>query len=879
LGTSILNADINASAGIVTTKLADSTNFVLTTRTNSFGDFNQVFKDNRLLINNPADTFAYTIIGAAIAANRNLTLPLLTGNDTAVAEAFAQTLTNKTIDADSNTITNIENADIKAAAGIVTTKLADSSNFILKTLDNAFGAHYQDFTKMTAPTSPSANDIRFYVDTADTHLKVKNNAGTVTDLMASAAATTLDALTDVTVSSPTNNQVLKYNSGSSQWTNQAEAGGGGSTPFMTKADYTITKESSNYNAYASLGTSAAFTNTALHTLIASVVSALGSTGGVIAFARNTTFSTTASIALANNVTFRGEDRITSIVKSTGAHQIFRWNDGGGAQLLNAGITDLHLVIHDGLTTWESLYIDGSSNFKFNRNWVESKGSSGSGFPSVGTIAAFFDTDGLTHFHDNLEVKDNWWTGYNNGQDAFGNGNIRNGIVTGNFFRDHTDGQAIGAASPAFTVFTNNIFHNVGNAFGFESVTEDCTISGNICYNTTGIKMAGETTTNVSRRNLITDNIIIYGNGGIEAGNCVHDTFVNNKLIRTGTSGIRGSFNGCTIRNNEFIDTNHSNSSTTVNSVSQRRGGIIIFNNTNGSNPIPDMDNNIIQGNRFIDTGATFTDPVSATSKSGNTGGIVLDTNCSSNLLIDNQFVGLPGDPVVDYGIGTFRKDSGERSLIENMKGRYIEGELFMIGGDYGSGPFAATYTTPIGTGNRSHDSTDGLCRYYEAAAGLVGNKSGRATNASSWMRKWLPKIFITFKLFGTTTQHALFLGLASVNDGTSVHATAQLPTMSGIGISVTTDNSNFRIASNSGSASCTYTDTTIAKDTNRHTIEIWTDDTNWYWKLDGGPTGTISSAIPAQTTQMYAVWHNLTNDTSLKDFYLYKYVSRVIIPP
>lgn len=39
----------------------------------------------------------------------------------------SQTLTNKTIDADNNTITNIENADIKANAGIDATKLADGS--------------------------------------------------------------------------------------------------------------------------------------------------------------------------------------------------------------------------------------------------------------------------------------------------------------------------------------------------------------------------------------------------------------------------------------------------------------------------------------------------------------------------------------------------------------------------------------------------------------------------------------------------------------------------------------------------------------------------------------------------------------------------------
>jgi len=44
-----------------------------------------------------------------------------------VTEAHASTLTNKTIDADSNTITNIENADIKAGAAIDASKIADGS--------------------------------------------------------------------------------------------------------------------------------------------------------------------------------------------------------------------------------------------------------------------------------------------------------------------------------------------------------------------------------------------------------------------------------------------------------------------------------------------------------------------------------------------------------------------------------------------------------------------------------------------------------------------------------------------------------------------------------------------------------------------------------
>ena len=70
-------------------------------------------------------TNAVTLIGPASTADVTVTLPAAA--DTLVGKATTDTLTNKSIDSDNNTITNIVNADIKANAAIADTKLATIS--------------------------------------------------------------------------------------------------------------------------------------------------------------------------------------------------------------------------------------------------------------------------------------------------------------------------------------------------------------------------------------------------------------------------------------------------------------------------------------------------------------------------------------------------------------------------------------------------------------------------------------------------------------------------------------------------------------------------------------------------------------------------------
>ncbi len=137
--TNDLTLDVNqANLSIAYGQLTSvPTALVRTDQANTFtGTFAQTFPTSTLKILNPASTFSTTIANSAIAANRVLTLPLLTADDTLVTAAFTQTLTNKTltspnISSISNTGTLTLPTSTDTLMGRATTDTATNKTMIL----------------------------------------------------------------------------------------------------------------------------------------------------------------------------------------------------------------------------------------------------------------------------------------------------------------------------------------------------------------------------------------------------------------------------------------------------------------------------------------------------------------------------------------------------------------------------------------------------------------------------------------------------------------------------------------------------------------------------------------------------------------------------
>lgn len=93
---------------------------------------------------------------------------------------------------------------------------------------------FSEYTEISAPATPGSGKIRFYAK-ADGHVYIRDDTGAETDLAAGGGgSTTLDALSDVVITSPADEQVLTYNGTS--WVNETPAAGGGGPHDHTASD-------------------------------------------------------------------------------------------------------------------------------------------------------------------------------------------------------------------------------------------------------------------------------------------------------------------------------------------------------------------------------------------------------------------------------------------------------------------------------------------------------------------------------------------------------------------------------------------------------------------------------------------------------------------
>ena len=189
----------------------------------------------------------YVFAPSNLAADRNITLPVLTADDTFVFETHTQTLENKTLDlagaGGNNTINGISNANIAASgtANIALNKLAaTTANVALKS----------DASGYLVPSLTTDTELEYLSGvTSAIQTQINSKAGTALDNLTIASLAAEDILIGSSSSAVTrlgvglNGQVLTVSGGAVVWDNPAGTGdvvGPGSSTDNALARYDLT---------------------------------------------------------------------------------------------------------------------------------------------------------------------------------------------------------------------------------------------------------------------------------------------------------------------------------------------------------------------------------------------------------------------------------------------------------------------------------------------------------------------------------------------------------------------------------------------------------------------------------------------------------------
>jgi hypothetical protein len=142
-------------------------------------------------INDTSADHQYIFAVSELTLDRTVTLPLLTGNDTFVFEAHAQTLTNKVFDASANTLSNVSTAMLASPTGIDTNVVTGTGGVTNEFL-------MWDANDDAISSGKSASDFK----------------------------TTLESLDDVTITTGAAQDLLYRNAGDTAWENLAKGAEG-----------------------------------------------------------------------------------------------------------------------------------------------------------------------------------------------------------------------------------------------------------------------------------------------------------------------------------------------------------------------------------------------------------------------------------------------------------------------------------------------------------------------------------------------------------------------------------------------------------------------------------------------------------------------------
>jgi len=420
-------------------------------------------------------------------------------------------------------------------------------------------------------------------------------------------------------------------------------------------DYIIYKSGSNTVGYNTATRQEEFSSSDARTTFSNVSTALNSAGGGSCFVKKGTYTmvnTAANIIMRDNCNWVGEDRdLTILVNQSTTDQMWRRT---GSRVTNFKMSNMKLTS----TVKDLIYAVGSVDCKIDNCIFEFSSP-----PASARFLTFFDTSNGTVTNENLSITNCIYQGDTHGQDMMGGGSYLGCNFSNNVFRNGgtTGGQGMGIGSTTIgSKFNNNYFYNIKtNPIGLEAQCESNEINGNTFVGCGGrLKLSQLGTTNKSYHNMCCNNIFEYGDSGIEDGWGEGDIICNNIFRRVAGYGIRGTLSSSVICNNVFDDINYSNGSITMNSVSYSTGGINLTNNSNFTTPSP----NIIDGNTFIDSGASFNVPTGytkdgGTSQTGDVGGILIDTNFTGTLIGPNNIFTNTLSTVVDQGTNTNRPTS------------------------------------------------------------------------------------------------------------------------------------------------------------------------------------------------------------------------------